>query len=239
MIVMIMAVASQRLPAQTLPLVTEAWPPLVQEIDGKPAGRLWALSEQVLKRMGHDATLTFVPWKRALNLVAREQMTGVVGVARSPERVRQLQFPQEPLLLIETVVFSRRQTPVNFQGIESLKGLTVAVSAGYRYTKEVWTSTQFERLEVSSIDAGLKMVLLGRADAFVVDRGVGWFEARALGVAEELVASRQAISGGYVYLAFSANVPKSLVEGFDRSLREYRETPEYQQLKLQYEGPME
>lgn len=225
--------------AQTLNLVTEAWPPLIVDTpEHEPQGPLWTITRSVAQRMGVDVKLRFVPWKRALDQVARSQKDGVIGAARTPEREEVMRFPHEPLLHSETAVFSRRKDPVRFDnGLPSLEGKRVAVSAGYSYSGDVWSAPYFERVEVRDIRSGLQLVLMGRVDAFLVNRDVGWYEARQLDVEDQLVASARAVSGGPVYLVFSPSVSPSLIDEFDQALRAFRDTEEYRRLMLDFSAP--
>lgn len=224
--------------AQTLKLVTEAWPPLIVDSPkAGPDGPLWTITQAVAKRAGIELDLNFVPWKRALDQVARSQKDGVLGASRTPGREGMMRFSDEPLLYSETVVFSLRKTPVAFDGLPSLAGKCVALSAGYSYTSDVWASPDLNRVEVRNIQAGLQLVLMGRVDAFLVNRDVGWYEARQMGIEDQLVASAKPISGGPVYLAFSLSVPPAVVEDFDRELRAFRETEAYRRLMLDFSAP--
>lgn len=224
--------------AQTLNLVTEAWPPLIVDTPNSASkGPLWTITHSVAQRMGVDVQLVFAPWKRALDQVSRSQKDGVIGASRTPAREELMRFPVEPLLYSETVVFSLRQSPVAFEGLPSLRGKRIALSAGYFYSNDVRAAPYFERIEVRDIHSGLQLVLMGRVDAFLVNRDVGWYEARKLGIEEQLVASAQAVSGGPVYLAFSLTVDPDVVTAFDRELRAFRETEEYRRLMLDFSAP--
>ncbi|BES73347.1 hypothetical protein RE428_43650 [Marinobacter nanhaiticus D15-8W] len=227
--------------AQTLNLVTEAWPPLIVDTpQHEPQGPLWTITRSVAQRMGVDVYVRFVPWKRALDQVARSQKDGVIGAARTRGREKVMRFSEEPLLYSETAVFSLRRAPVRFDdGLSSLTGKRVAVSAGYSYNREVWSAPYFERVEVRDIQSGLQLVMMGRVDAFLVNRDVGWYEARQLGIEDQLVASAGVVSGGPVYLAFSPSVSPALIEDFDRALRAFRDTEEYRRLMLDFSAPVD
>ena len=225
--------------AQTLDLVTEAWPPLIIDTpEHESGGPLWTITRSVAQRMGIEVNVRFVPWKRALDQVTRSQKDGIIGAARTPEREAAMRFSKEPLMYSETVVFSLRDDPVHFEGdLSSLEGQRVAVSAGYSYCNEVWSAPYFKRVEVRNIQSGLQLIMMGRVDAFLVNRDVGWYEARQLGIEDQLVASVGVVSGGPVYLAFSPSVSPSLVDDFDHVLRAFRDTEEYWRLMLDFSAP--
>ncbi|WP_165856204.1 substrate-binding periplasmic protein [Marinobacter sp. JSM 1782161] len=223
--------------AEVLELVTEPWPPLVEQRDGKPTGPLWTVAQAVLTRMGYEPRLRFVPWKRALDLVARNEADAVLGAGMTVERRQLFLYPAEPLAYSETVLFSDRRSSLVYEDFDSLEGLTIGLSAGYSYTRDVWSAPQFEREEVRDIRAGLNMVLLGRVDAFMVNRAVGWHEAHRLGIADQLSASVKPISEGSVYLMFAPTTDPELVHAFDRAIRRFRGSKEYVRLMRDYAAP--
>lgn len=229
--------ASSLASAESLRLVTEAWPPLVDQQDGRPSGPLWSVTEAVFERMGYDSQLVFVPWKRALDLVARNRADAVVGAGKTKDRVRLFQYPDEPLANSETTLFSNRKEPVQFTDFDALAGKTIALSSGYSYTPEIWSAPGVTREEVRDIRSGLQMVALGRVDAFVANRQVGWYEANRLGLADKLTASRKPISEGPVYLMFSPETPVSFVQDFNQALTAFRQTADYRRLMADFSAP--
>ncbi|MGP4845243.1 substrate-binding periplasmic protein [Marinobacter sp. 1Y8] len=223
--------------AQSLRIVTEAWPPLIKINDGVSGGLIWDMTYAVLAQMDVDATLEFVPWRRALYLVERQERDAVLAAGRSPEREAVMRFPTEPLLMSETVIFSRADNPIRFDGVDGLKGMTVGLSAGYNYSRQINEASDFERIAAPSVTAGFELLMRGRVDAFIVNREVGWYEARQQGVAPQLVASESPVSGGPVYLAFALDVPQSFVDQFDEALRAYHQSAAYQSMMGQYQAP--
>jgi len=131
-----------------LRVVTEAWPPLVDKKNGRPAGVLWLRASRAGAQIGYVMELEFVPWNRAKRLVARGERDAILGISFSPERAALYSYPNEPLYFSETAVFSRSDNPVAFEDVESLKGLTVGVSPGYFYSHAIEQADSFRRYEV-------------------------------------------------------------------------------------------
>lgn len=210
------------LSAQTLRLVTEEWPALIDNTTEGADGILWDISRDVLEGMGYQVEIEFVPWKRAQRLVLEGKRDGIVGIGFTRDRGDRFRFPAHHLLISETAVFSRRDRHVPYTGVASLAGLKVGVSPGYSYSSEVREATHFEKVDMPAIDSGLKMLMLGRVDAILVNRYVAWSEAERMGIAGQLVASEQAISGGPVYLAFRPGISPRFLETFSAALGQYK-----------------
>ncbi|MCK2149388.1 MULTISPECIES: substrate-binding periplasmic protein [Marinobacter] len=208
--------------AERLRLVTEEWPSLIDDTGEGPAGILWEVTREVLTNMGHEATVEFVPWKRAQRMVLEGKRDGIIGIGINDERKRQYRFPHEHLLLSETVVVSRKSHIVVFSGLESLAGLQIGVSPGYVYSGEIQNATGFERIAIPGIDSGLRMLMLGRIDAMLSNRYVVMAEAERLGLTGKIAMSATPVSGGPVYLTFRRDMPENFVVNFSNALKLYK-----------------
>ncbi|WP_417516994.1 substrate-binding periplasmic protein [Marinobacter sp.] len=208
--------------AQTIHLVTEEWPGLINDTPQGPGGALWEISRDVLESMGYVIKLDFVPWKRAQRLVLQNERAGIVGIGLTPDRETMFRFPEEALLVSETAVYSKQEGAFQYENLDSLKGMRVGVSPGYTYSSEIKSATHFEQVDMPSIESGLKMLLLGRIDAMLANRYVVWIQAERLGVADRIKASEKPVSSGPVYLAFSPETSTEFLEAFSSALKHYK-----------------
>lgn len=218
MLCLVASVAS----AERLRLVTEEWPSLIDNTPEGPSGILWDISRDVLTNLGYEVTLEFVPWKRALRMVEEGKRDGVIGIGFNNDRALRYRFPEESLLLSETVVVSRREDGFIYSGPGSLAGKAVGISPGYAYSADIRDATDFRKIAMPGIGSGLGMLLLGRIDVMLSNRYVVMNEAERLGVAERIRLSAAAISGGPVYLAFRPGMSADLVTAFSQALHQYK-----------------
>lgn len=210
--------------AERLRLVTEEWPSLIDDTRDGPQGILWEISRDVLSGLGYEVTLEFVPWRRAQRLVIEGKRDGIIGIGINEQRELEFRFPEEPLLLSETVLVSRKSEHVEYSGPDSLVGLQVGISQGYSYSSEIREATGFERIAMPGIDSGLRMLVLGRLDAILANRHVVLAEAKRLGLANQITVSQSSVSGGPVYLAFRRDIPAGFVTEFNNALELYKQT---------------
>jgi polar amino acid transport system substrate-binding protein len=208
--------------AQTLKLVTEEWPGLINDTPQGPSGVLWEISRDVIESMGYDLTLEFVPWKRAQRLVLTNARDGIIGIGLTAKRETMFRFPGEALLVSETAVYTTQEQTFEYEDLDSLKGMRVGVSPGYTYSSEIKAATHFEQVDMPSIDSGLQMLLLGRIDVMLANRYVVGIQAERLGVADRIKAAEKPVSGGPVYLAFSPETPEEFLEAFSSALERYK-----------------
>lgn len=210
--------------AERLRLVTEDWPALIDDAPGGPEGILWEISRDVLRSLGYEVTLEFVPWKRALRMVATGERDGIIGIGFNKSRASQYRFPEEHLLRSETVVISRKTDALEYSGPESLAGLKVGVSPGYSYSSAIRNATSFDKVAMPGIGSGLRMLVLGRIDAMLANRYVVLSEADRLGIGDQVSLSKDAISGGPIYLAFRPGISEDLLVTFSTVLKQYKRT---------------
>ena len=213
--------------AQTLHLVTEEWPGLINETPEGPGGVLWEISRDVLENMGYEVKLEFVPWKRAQRLVLSNTRDGIIGIGITDERKAMFRFPEEALLVSETAVYTTKERVFHYEDLDSLEGMRIGVSPGYTYSAEIKAATHFEQVDMPSIDSGLKMLMLGRIDAMLANRNVIWIQAEHLGLSDRIKASEKPVSGGPVYLAFSPETSAEFLEAFSSALARYKNSEEY------------
>ncbi|HDZ36803.1 MAG TPA: transporter substrate-binding domain-containing protein [Marinobacter sp.] len=204
--------------AQTLHLVTEEWPGLINDTPQGPSGVLWDISKDALESMGYEVTLEFVPWKRAQRLVLGNDRDGILGIGLTAERESRFNFPKRALLVSETAVHTKQEREFQYENPASLSGMKVGVSPGYKYSPEITESKQFERVNMPSIESGLKMLLLGRIDAMLANRHVVRVQAERMDIADRINASEKPVSGGLIYLAFSPETSAELLEAFSSAL---------------------
>ncbi|MDO6441022.1 ABC transporter substrate-binding protein [Marinobacter sp. 2_MG-2023] len=207
--------------AQTIHLVTEEWPGLIDDNPQGPSGVLWEISREVLESMGYDVKLDFVPWKRAQRLTLKNERDGIVGIGITPEREKVFRFPEKALLISETAVYTKQDHTFDYEDLDSLKGMRVGVSPGYTYSPEIASALHFERVEMPSIESGLKMLLLGRLDAILANRYVAGIQAERLDIVYKIKASERPVSVGPVYLAFSPETSTEFLEAFSSALETF------------------
>jgi len=213
--------------AQPLHLVTEEWPGLINDTPQGPSGVLWEISRDVLENMGYEVKLDFVPWKRAQRLVLSNERDGIIGIGVTDQRETLYRFPVEALLVSETAVCTTKEQAFQYEDLDSLKGMKVGVSPGYTYSTEIKTATHFEKVDMPSIDSGLKMLMLGRIDAMLANRIVIGIQAERLGFSDRIKASEKPVSGGPVYLAFSPETSAEFLTAFSDALKHYKNSEDY------------
>lgn len=224
---------------EPLRLVTEAWAPYVYEDGGQPTGLDYEITREVLRRLGVELELQFMPWKRCLLAFEQGHADGILDIFHLPEREAQMLFVGEALSEVEFVLFFARQRPYAYRRLEDLQDLVIGISPGYWYNDETFrTSPLSSREEAPSHEANLGKLVRQRVDLVVNDRRAGLYLAARMGLQGQLDYNPKAVGHDRMYLALRrAPALRQLAADFARELRRFKREPAYAQLQARYAVP--
>lgn len=160
--------------AETLDVVTLYSPPLAYEDGGKPVGILVDIVSEGLRRMGHTAKVTIMPWKRAVFMTRFGEADALFYAVRNAEREPWFHYPDEPLVTEATVVLKRtgENIPIT-PGQSDYPWVRLGIGRGYYYgprLKQFLDTATFAAVEeATSIDSNFNKLLEKRIDAFLAD----------------------------------------------------------------------
>lgn len=224
----------------TLTLLTELWPPYVMRLDdGSLGGADLELARTVLKRMGYQTTVKVLPWKRVLQEARFQRGDAVVDVFFEERRLEWLHYPDEPLSQSGEVIFFPFSKPVDYQSLESLKGLRIGTQADYAYGEPFLTSALFTRVPMtgeSNMVKQLHLMMAGRLDAVVMNQIVGRYLLKGQGLQDQVGHSEKMVTeSNRNFLAFTHRPGNErLAYQFSLALKAFKQTPEYQALLTRY-----
>jgi polar amino acid transport system substrate-binding protein len=224
---------------QPLRIVSEAWPPYIQDDNGVLRGLDYEAAQIVLQRLGVEVEWQLLPWRRCLMALEQGQADGILDIFHTPEREASILFPSEPLSHVEFVLFYAKANPHPFQRLADLRGLKVGVSAGYWYSnRDFRESTLFTRESAPSHAANFGKLVRKRVDLVINDRRGGHFILAQTGLDEHIRHHPQIISRDPLYLGLRRNAGlDQLAQRFASELRRFKHEPAYAALKARYNNP--
>ncbi|MEH6628968.1 MAG: transporter substrate-binding domain-containing protein, partial [Motiliproteus sp.] len=241
-LILLFSVAPLRAETQ-LSLATDDWPPyeFVDVRSGKLNGLSTEIIRAVFERMGlPEPEIELYPWARAEQEAFVGSVDGIYSITPSPERLRHLLFPDEPLTTEQGVLFVRKDRVglLQIDSVDDLKRLNIGVVRGYAYSSALWMALDdFGNFSAVTQEEQLfQMLALKRFDAVVSYRNTGVGMVRRLSLSDQIEPYE-----GYVlfahsfYLAFNRNKVKSdVVQAFSRQLVAFKKTGAYRQLLQKY-----
>ncbi|SMF04739.1 substrate-binding periplasmic protein [Desulfovibrio gilichinskyi] len=216
---------------ELLTLITDPFPPLYYQVDGENKGIYCEILDLTFKEMKIPYTLAFVPWERALRMAETQRSDGIPGTAKTKERDRFLIFPDEPISVIDIVVFHRKDDTFKFDGISSLAGKRIGTIDGYSYGKEFDQSNLFSKEKVSSLKLNFLKLQAKRIDLVIAYKNVALYTLQSLNLTDQFSYSSLPVHRAALYLAFSKKPGyEQLAEEFSQTLRKIKNTEAAQEL---------
>lgn len=156
-------------------LFTRGWPPFEMVVNGEPRGAALdifraSLPEGVEPKVGMKPAARGPLRERGETLYTRLEC---VEWMDDPENF----LWSDPVLTLDTVLYSTVEKPVEFRGGESLHGLTIGCIKGFIYpeVEPLFAAGKATRYDVNSDLVLLRMLRAGRVDVAVFDRAtVNW-----------------------------------------------------------------
>ncbi len=148
------------------------FPPYEFEHEGKPSGILVDIVNTIFQKADIPVELQLYPFKRAYNSAKVGEIDGLFNFYKTEERLEHFDYT-EPVIINPLVLFVRKDSNIDFNNLEDLKGLTIGTMHGYSYGTEFDESTLFFKDSTTSHSANFKKLALGRVDAYPCDKLVG------------------------------------------------------------------
>lgn len=201
-------------------------PVIFRDAEGNSAGILSEVLRQFAKDSGMQLSLKLYPWKRAYTN-AETGLGGVIGVSRTPERMKLFDF-SAPIYddSINVVVLKGKEFP--FKSLADLKGKVIGVQSGASFGGKVDAAIQSGLLTVE-VDQGhisrLNKLLHGRIEAAFIGNGQRGLQAllesdrRLAANKDQFVVLPRPLAHDPLYLAFAKSMNKqALLKSFNRWL---------------------
>ncbi|CAO3417406.1 substrate-binding periplasmic protein [Azospirillum doebereinerae] len=185
-------------------------------------GLITELVQRAFAAVGQTHELRFIPWRRGYDGVVSGRFLATFPYVRSPERERDALF-SDPVITMRQLVYLSAKPRMTFDGPADFRGRVVCAPGGYALPPELDALVRqgaLTRETPSSLSACVRMVTMGRADAFVINEYAGNAAVaqagaqdgvRAAGkpyavVSEHLIVGRATPGGAGVIDAFNAGL---------------------------------
>ena len=173
------------LPAKPVELVYVSFPPYEENMNGKPAGILIQIVEQVFKSADIPMNLTFMPFKRGYEMVKEGKYDGIFNFYKIDARLPYFEF-SAPIIRNPLVFFVHKDSDMYFESLGDLNLKKIGIMIGYTYGKEFDDAKNFKKDAAGEHSYHFKKLLLGRLDAYPCDKMVGIYTARKEGMMNQL-----------------------------------------------------
>lgn len=129
-------------------------------------GYSWDILRESLHAMGYTIGLSVYPWKRAVYEIKSGMDDVIFPMIKTPEREKIFLFSKQSVDEANFLVYVPLDSPIKWQGLESLNGLTIGTMRGWNLGKKWDNATDIKKDQISKIIQGFKMLDMGRIDGF-------------------------------------------------------------------------
>ncbi len=232
--------------ADTISIRGDIWCPYnCAPTDPKGPGFMIEAGRIIFERAGHQIDYQLLNWARSLKMVREGRYNAVVGAGEgdAPDFI----FPELALGYARNGFFTRKGHRWQFQGIDSLKSVTVGIINDYSYGPEfnayLQAEPHSEQVQVVSGDNALELnirkLLAGRIEVIIENQYVFLHRIRLLGLSDKVrFAGHDGTRGpvNHVYIAFSPALESSreYARILSQGIRRLRQSGELDRILAKY-----
>jgi polar amino acid transport system substrate-binding protein len=163
--------------ARDVSIVTTDWAPHYSSkiTDG---GALTVITKEAFRRVGHNATVSFIPWTRAMKDVVAGNADFVMGAYANEERAKTFILSEAVYDVEVTLVALDTLQITAYDNLQQLKEFTIGVSRGWANTKEFDAADYLTKEVARDPQLNLRKLYRNRIDLTVGARDILNWEAR-------------------------------------------------------------
>lgn len=176
------------------------------------------------------------PFARCIKNMEEGTVDVMAYLSFKEERTSYMRYIQPAYMNGVKAFFVLKDNGKKINKYEDLFGLTVGVSRGTKHQKQFDTEQRINRVEVTSTEQMLSMLLLKRLDAVIDNDTGGMYHINRLGLSDKIVMAEYKIGlKNNGYFAFSKNSRHlDKADAFENALREMQKNGEIERLVQQF-----
>lgn len=210
--------------AEKLIFGTCEYPPRGFMKNGQPTGADVEIVREACGRLGIEAEIRILPWKRALAYAKKGKADAIFSLQHNEERSEFLHFTSEPVYIEKYVIIARKESGIQANGLDDLKDKVIGIVRGYSYGSDFDNHPDLKKEECGNDTQLIRKLDAGRTKLAAGQEGNLGTVITELGFGDrfETVYTLPEIR---LYIGFSMKISngKSLAEKFSRILRLLRE----------------
>ena len=227
---------AQTCPAQTINMVTNQWPPYVD--DAAPEkGLAVELVSKALQRKGYQSRLHIDSWPRALEGVKIGVFDATCAIWKTAEREQDLLF-SDAYLDSKISFLKKKSLTVEYTHFTDLTGFVIGTLRDYAYSEQFIQSRALIKIPANHLIQNLQKLNQGTIDLTVGDE-------RAIKYALQQFLPMQANSFDFLtppldtkqlYLAVSKSnkSAQTIIDDFNQAIKEMKQDGSYDQIVSKY-----
>ncbi|SMF24585.1 substrate-binding periplasmic protein [Pseudobacteriovorax antillogorgiicola] len=233
------ALLSSSLLAKSVSMVTLEWEPFYGP-KLKNKGVITEIVQEAFERAGHQASIQFLPWKRALAMGEKGEADVVMGAYYSKERADKFHI-SSPLYDINIRIIGQKKTGITrYNSLKELKKYKIGISRGFANGDEFDAATYLQKQVAKSPELNIKKLINGRLDFVVMAEGIFSYELARYEASHpvkgEFVFLDPILSANKLYILASKKLTnsKKLIDAFNLGLKKIMDDGTYRKILISH-----
>ena len=177
---LLILVSSSMASATTLKISQDLWPPyIMNSVQG--SGIAHDIVADALISAGYELEFSIKPWSRVLKETKAGENDVIIAVWKTEERTKHFIFT-DAYSHNEMLFISRGDVRFEFDSLDSLKGLRVALINDYQYGNNLRDYKEMIAVNTLDLPNSIRYLLANKADVLLVDEEVGRWTVQAMKV---------------------------------------------------------
>jgi len=223
--------------AREISMVTVDWEPYYAS-SLKNGGVYTAIVTTAFQRVGHNATVRFLPWKRALKYVAEGKNDIVMGAYYNEDREKTYLFSDSCMTLHSGLVAHKKLGITSYKTLKDLKPYKIGINRGWIYSPEFDSADYLQKDEASNQMVNIRKFFKKRVDMIAITIEIFQYEVSSLKNHDmsEVVVLDPLLDEKGLHLMMGKKIPdhKRIINDFNKGLKEIREDGTYGSILSDY-----
>ncbi|MCD4485615.1 ABC transporter substrate-binding protein [Chromobacterium vaccinii] len=201
-----------------LDILTEDDPPITFSQNGKPAGLVVEVVQEIQRRVGSHDPITVMPWARGYRLAQTQENTALFNTNRIAERERLFKWVG-PVTTTLGSFFVRRDSKLKLVSLDDARKLGQILVVRDWYLQLMLSAQGFSNLNaIVTPNQMVSMLMHGRADVIASENTTMPTQLKQLGYQPADVRKAYTFIHTSGYIAFSPKTSDAVVKAWQQAL---------------------
>lgn len=218
---------------------TDEWEPYEYKQGNKTIGLSTEIVQEVFDQCNTVIeSITDYPWVRGEMMLIRGDLDGLYTAAYNAERAEKVKYPNVSLVDSSWVLYSKRDKNLKYTKLEDLKGKSIGLVRGYRYTPEFMKYVEMN-CQVDYVNQDIlnfRKLILDRVDYVIADKYNGSIILDEQKMNDQVTIQDVTVGDIPLYFIFSSKIQDEFIHTFEEKLKTFKTTEKYRRILLKYLG---
>ncbi len=201
-----------------LTIITENYPPLNFEKNGKATGQATEVVEELLKRTRTKADIQIMPWDKGYKAVLEQPNSALFTTVMNHERKKLMQWVG-PISALDTNFYSLKGSHITIKTIEDAKKIGKIATVNDYYSEQMLKKEGFTNIQsFHDEESAVRSLLKGETQLMIDDNTVMPSLLKKVGASTDSVENVFTVSTDLGYIAFSKNTSPDIISRWQKNL---------------------